>query len=111
MTMDIIPLLIFIAVGLLGMWAHWFKKARRNELGGRFIDYLVADYPGNTLATLLVFIGSSVTAASAGMISGLDVGLAIDLVKQGSLHMPTISALAGGFMLGWTLDSGINKGA
>jgi hypothetical protein len=110
MNLNITQLGLFIVIGLIGMYAHWYKKAKRGELHGRFVDYLVADCPGSTMATLAVFLGASFTAASSGAISGLDLAVATDLLRHGQLHTPTISVLGSGFMMGWTLDSGINKG-
>ena len=109
-TLNIASFLIFTLAGFIGMAAHFAKKKKRGELQGRFVDYLVADYPGRTLSTVAVFLGASFTAATTGMLDGLDIERALDLAQLGQLHIPTINALVGAFMLGWMLDSGINKG-
>lgn len=110
MNININQLVLFIVIGMLGIYAHWYKKTRRDELRGRFIDYLIADYPGRTMSTLAVFLGASFTAASQGAISGLDMQLAVKMLGQGQLYWPTFGVISSAFMLGWTCDSGINKG-
>lgn len=109
-NIQLIPLLLFILLGLLGMWAHWLKKSRRGELAGTFRDYMLADYPGRSFSTIAVFAGMAFAAATTGSLDGLDLGQFAALIRQGQVHIPTINALAAGFMLGWMLDSGINKG-
>lgn len=110
MNLNITQLCLFIAIGLIGMWSHWFKKSRRGELHGRFVDYLFADYPGRSMSTLTVLLVASFTAASQGAISGLDIITAIKWLEHGQLYWPTCGVISSAFSIGWMLDSGINKG-
>ena len=111
MNLNILQLALFICVGLMGIYSHWFKKVKRGEVHGNFLGYILADYPGKSMTTFATFIGLAFTAATAGALDNLNITVAIDLLKQGQLHVPTVSVLISGFMLGWTLDSGINQGS
>jgi hypothetical protein len=110
MTINILPLLVFIAAALIGMVAHWYKKYKRGEVQGNLISYLLADYPGRSFSTLLTIITIAFGAATTGAIDGLDLSVFWNMLLHGKAHIPTISVVSSAFMLGWTLDSGINKG-
>jgi hypothetical protein len=93
--MDLIrePSFIFSAMAVVGMLAHFFKKAYRGETGWNLLDYLLMDHPGN----------------SAGMIGALVLGCWA-VVTSNTLSGATMSLIVGsGFGLGWTLDSAVNK--
>lgn len=109
--LQLLPLLIFIAAGFAGMSAHWLKKHKLGEVSGTFYDYMVADYPGRSASTVFVFFGTAYVAAATGSLDGLDLAQFISALASGNVHASTINTLASGFMLGWTLDSGINKGS
>lgn len=109
-TINLLTLTIFVAAGLAGIWAHWFKKHKRAELLCTFREYLLEDYPGRSMSMIGVFIGMSFAAAASGAINGLDLAIAWSLIKHGTVHVPTVSVISSAFMLGWTLDSAINKG-
>lgn len=109
--LQLVPLLLFIFVGFAGMAVHWLKKHKRGEVIGTFYDYMMADYPGRSISTVTVFVGLAFTAAATGSLDGIDLAQFVAQLGQGGIHMSTINTLTTGFMLGWTLDSGINKGA
>lgn len=110
MELNILALIIFIFFGLIGMVAHWFKKRKRGEVQGNLIAYLFADYPGRSFSTLATFLTISYGAAASGAIDGLNIPHFVEMLSQGKLDTSTIGVIGSAFMLGWTLDSGINKG-
>lgn len=110
-SMSIVPFLLVVLAGFAGMSGHWLKKKHRKELKGSFFDYIFADYPGRTFSTVTMLLGAAFTASSTGLLDGLDAGQAIAMLRQWQLHIPTVNSLVEAFMLGWMLDSGINKGA
>lgn len=87
-------LLVFLGMGFLGIYSHYFKKEFVGELSGGFYNYLVGDHPRQTLITLTSFLGS-----------------AIAYVFSGSMEGAEWSALVGlAFTTGYSLDSALNKG-
>jgi hypothetical protein len=110
MTLNLYSLSVFLLASLLGLWAHWLKKRARKEVTGKFIDYLIADYPGRSLGTGFVLMGAAFTAVQTGAADAIDMRLIWATLKQGNLYLPTFNALAGAFTLGWAVDSAINKG-
>ncbi len=110
MTLNLYSLSVFFVASLLGLWAHWVKKRTRDEVSGKFIDYLFADYPGRSIGTGFVLLGMAFTAVQTGAADAIDMRLIWAMLKIGNLYLPTFNALAGAFALGWTVDSAINKG-
>ena len=84
---------VFAATATLGALLHWAKKAYRGETSWNPLDYWLADHPGNSAGA----IGALVVAVWGVIFSDSLTGM--------QLHM----VVAGGFTLGWMLDSGINK--
>lgn len=110
MELNILALLIFIASGMIGMIAHWYKKKRRGEVNGNLISYMLADYPGRSFTTLTTFLTIAYGAAASGAIDGLNLPHFVELLSNGKLDTGTVGVIASAFMLGWTLDSAVNKG-
>lgn len=91
--MDTTLLLSLAAVA--GMLAHYVKKWGRKEITGNLFDYLIVDYPGNTIAALMTLAAALAAIVATGQLTGM--------------QQPAIMAL--GFGAGWAIDSGVNKGA
>ena len=87
--------LMLSLAAVIGMLAHYVKKWGRKEITGNLFDYLVVDYPGNTIAALMTLAAAIVAIVATGQLT--------------SMQPPAIMAL--GFGAGWTIDSGVNKGA
>lgn len=85
----------FIAVGIVGAFAHWFKKWLLDEITGSLVDYLFRDHPKNTGLAMFTLVGLACAAWLAGQLDTLDVRALIALA----------------FTTGFTVDSAVNKGA
>lgn len=83
------------ALGLLGMASHYVKKWLRKEIDGSLLDYLFHDHPRETAFALFTYSGSAAVAILAGQFAGLTLQ---------QIAMPA-------FLLGYTVDSAMNKGA
>jgi len=88
------PEVLFALMAALGAVLHWVKKAYRGDVSWDFFAYWLADHPGNSSFAL----GALVTSVWAVIFSDSLAGMQMQMV------------IAGGFTLGWMLDSGINKG-
>ena len=88
-------LAVFIAVGVLGAFAHWFKKWFRNEITGNLFDYLFRDQPKSTGLALFTLVGLAGAAWLAGELDALDLRALIKIA----------------FLAGYTVDSAVNKAA
>jgi hypothetical protein len=86
---------VFSLLAVLGALLHYANKVRKGEVPADFVGYWVQDYPGTSIATVLVLAGAIVTAITTGMLEG----------------MQPAAVVMAGLMTGWTLDSAINKGA
>lgn len=87
-------LLIFTAVALAGMLAHYIKSWTKNEISGNLLDYLFRDNPRSTVAAVGSVLGTAATAYLTGVLDGA--------------VLKTLLPLA--FTAGFSLDSTFNKG-
>lgn len=84
---------VFIAVGLVGMFAHWWKKWLRGELGANLWDYLVVEHPRYTALAVTVFVSGALGLWVSGQLASMDLG-------------PLLLSAA---TAGYTCDSALNK--
>jgi hypothetical protein len=84
----------FLMAGLLGMLAHYAKKALAGDVLGTVVDYFLRDHKGRSAAAVFGFG----TAAAAVLSTGI--------MESASMW----AALGAGFTTGWTSDSAFNKG-
>lgn len=83
---------VFYALGLVGMGAHYAKKWARGQYAGNLWAYLFADNPRASLAAVLTY-----TAAAAGVMA------------TGSIDGMTLAQVAAlGFGTGYVSDSAVN---
>ncbi|OGC95839.1 MAG: hypothetical protein A2W25_15295 [candidate division Zixibacteria bacterium RBG_16_53_22] len=104
----------FLAVfGLqfLGMFMHWRKLKKQKRVGGNFVSYLFADYPGRSLTTFAALLGSAWLSSIGGVADNINPELIFTMLSQGILHVPSIGAVVASYMTGYGFDSSINKGA
>jgi hypothetical protein len=102
--------LAVLAFALIGAFAHWFKMKRAGRVGGTFFDYLVADFPGRSMATGFALVAAtwlSVTSGAADLISPVLLWASL---KAGVLNIASVNSAVTAIAVGYALDSGINKG-
>lgn len=84
----------FILAAIAGAVLHWAKLALRKEASWNLVAYWLQDYPGS----------------SAGFAGALAVSIWA-VVGSGSLEgMQAQMLIISGLTLGWSMDSGLNKG-
>ena len=83
-------LLVLLASGLAGLYAHWLKKWSRGQTKANFIDYM-AKHRKHSIASVTALV-----AYVVNMYASVDVA-------TGSQY----SAMA--FMAGYMIDSSLNK--
>ena len=83
-------ILIFIAVGLIGLIAHWFKRWARAQTNKNFIVYM-AQNRKHSIASVLSVLGAVAGIGSMEMIE----------ISQQTLSMA--------FLAGYSIDSMVNK--
>lgn len=81
----------FLFAAWAGVFGHWWNKRRLGEVDGNFIAYLAAERTDAALSVATVVV---IWAAIMGLISG---GLVANALLPG--------AVAGGFAVGWLIDS------
>ena len=83
---------ILVAIGAL---LHYANGVRKGTITSSFVEYWISDYPGTSVATVLVLAGLVATALTTGVFE--------------SMKDPAL--VIGALMLGYTGDSVVNKGA
>jgi hypothetical protein len=86
--------LVFALCAAGGAILHWAKKAARGEITWNPVDYWLVDNRLHSAGALGALVLAVWGIVFSGSLSGMQA------------HM----IVAGGFTLGYTLDSGINKG-
>lgn len=92
---EMMPLWVYLVSGLLGMVAHYVTKWAKGEIIGNLFSYLFLDKPKATVAALMAFLMSAAALLATGGIS---------------LSTEPMMLIGAGFGIGWTCDSGLNKG-
>lgn len=87
-------LVVYLVIGILGIFSHYLKKYLEEEISGSLWKYLYGDHPRRTLITLVSFIGSGIAYVFTGMTDGVT--------------WPALIGLA--FTTGYSFDSMFNKG-
>ncbi|HZR37260.1 MAG TPA: hypothetical protein VFA75_17960 [Nevskia sp.] len=87
-------ILIFTAVAIAGMLAHYVKSWAKGEISGNLVDYLFRDNPRATVLSLGGVLTAVATTAATGTLDGM------------SLQQLLLS----GFTTGFAIDSTLNKG-
>lgn len=85
----------FLIAAWCGVFGHWWNKRRLDEVQGGFIDYLAAERTDAAMSVATVFL---IWAAIMGLVAG---GLVATAAVPG--------AIAGGFAVGWMIDSLVQK--
>lgn len=87
-------LIYFMVAGLCGLAANYANLRGKRIIKGSLYRYLIVDRPGRTLASVLALLAAGMGAIAVG---GLE-------------DMKITTAVAAGFMSGWAIDAGVNKG-
>lgn len=87
-------LIIFTAVALAGMFAHYGKSWYKGEIAGNLLDYLFRDNPRATVASMAATLSAAAAAYFGGVLDGVALKALIPLA----------------FTTGFGLDSTFNKG-
>ena len=96
---------------LFGVWYHWHVMCKQNRVSGSFWSYIVADYPGKSVATLFVVAGSAYLQCVSGQADNINPQLLWSTLSQGVLGAAPIGAIVTSVTSGYALDSVINKGS
>ncbi len=102
--------LAYLALMLAGCWYHWHKMVKEGRVAGTFKDYLLADYPGRSVATILLVIGAAWTSASAGLADNINPELLWGMLMAAKLSVAPINACFSALISGYGIDSLANKG-
>lgn len=93
----------------VGAFSHWFKMKKTSRAQGTFIDYMIADYPGRSVATGAVFVVAAWMSAISGAADNINPELMWALLSKGILHAPSINGIIAAITAGYALDSMANK--
>lgn len=95
--MDILkdPTTIFILSSVVGMLAHYAKKASRGEVGSGVVAYFTSDFPKHSIAAFVTLAIADATFIMTG---------------QAMLSNGLMSAAVVGLLTGYTSDSVANRG-
>lgn len=91
---EVFGLFICTIVGLLGVFAHWFKKWYKDEITGSLWAYLFHDHIKQTVASVMGFNTAFYGAWFTGAFDGFT----------------TRALLVAAFTAGYMFDSAFNKG-
>lgn len=113
--MEDLNLWSFVTVFVLqciGAYLHWRFMVKQGRVNGTFFkDYLFADYPGRSVATIGLLLGASWAMAAAGAADNLNPELIWTMLLQGKINVAGVSAAIGAVGTGYAFDSRINKGS
>jgi len=102
--------LMVLAMAYLGAFAHWFKMKRAKRVMGTFFDYLIADYPGRSVATGFAIVAAAWLSATSGTADLINPQLLWASLVAGVLNIQSVNGVMVAIAVGYALDSGINKG-
>ena len=86
---------VYLIVGFIGIFFHYFKQWMTNSINGNFWTYLIGDCPRHTAAMIMTFVGSGIA-----------------YVYSGALDSSSWLAILGvAFSTGYSVDSAVNKGS
>ena len=94
----------------VGVYVHWRKMKRGKRATGKFIDYMLADYPGRSVATFVVLLGSAWISASSGTADNINPEVLWALLVNAKLHGASINGIIAALTAGYAIDSIANKG-
>ena len=85
----------FLGAAWVGVFGHWWNKRRLGEIQGNFLSYLSAERSDAALsvATVVVIWAAIMGLISAGLVANAQIA----------------GAIAGGFAVGWLIDSLVQK--
>lgn len=102
--------LMVLAMAYLGAFVHWYKMKRATRVLGTFFDYLVADYPGRSVATGFAIVAAAWLSATSGTADLINPQLLWESLVAGVLNIQSVNGIVAAIAVGYALDSGINKG-
>lgn len=102
--------LMVLVMAYLGAFAHWYKMKRATRVLGSFFDYLIADYPGRSMATGLAIVAAAWLSATSGTADLINPQLLWESLIAGVLNIQSVNGIVAAIAVGYALDSGINKG-
>lgn len=88
-------LLVYLVIGVIGMFIHYLKKYLNGDILGNFWEYMLRDNIKHTIASVGGFIISGVGYVYSGVVEGMS--------------WPALIGLA--FTTGYSFDSAVNRGA
>ena len=106
---NIAIMVIILAFGFLGIYAHFREVRKSGRTLGTFFDYLFADQPGKTGKTVIVYLTWMGGMWSTGMFDAVIWEAFTTALSNGVLYFPLANAVALSFMSGYTIDSKVNK--
>ncbi len=110
---NIWALLIVFIIQLVGAADHWKVMKKDGRVSGTLWDYFVADYPGHSVATIVMIAGSSWLAALSGAADFLRPDVLFQLISNGMIDTRIATSITGAVVTAWgvgyAFDSKINK--
>lgn len=104
---DIVTVVFF---AYIGAFYHWFMMKKDKRAQGTFWDYLVADYPGRSIATGAAIIFTSWMSVTSGASVLIHPDILWIKLSNGLIDVASVNGIVSAIAIGYMLDSGINKG-
>ena len=110
--MQEINLLSFLAVlsfQIAGAFFHWLKMKRVDRVMGTFVDYLIADAPGRSVATGAALFAAAWVSATSGAADNINPEVLWGLLASMKLHVASINGILAAITSGYFFDSVLNS--